>query len=168
VRKHVAVTFLLLGLLPSKGSCFWAEFRRPNPVSPGSSFFSRDQPADRDDSGWKDHLNEGDNYREKGNYSEAEKAYLAAIKEAEAFAEQDPRLPMTMNNLASLYDEEGRYREAEPLYLRALNLREKFLRRCTRTWQVASTTLPDSTMFKDATPRLNSSISGPLPSGKQP
>src|SRR5439155_14372271 len=60
-------------------------------------------------------------------FAEAEKAYLTALKEAEHFPDEDPRLSLSLNNLGFLYYDQGRYGEAEPLYLRALDLRERFL-----------------------------------------
>ncbi len=61
------------------------------------------------------------------NYPEAEKQWSAALKEAEGFGPQDPRLATTLNNLAGLYQAQGRYAEAEPLYKRALAIIEKAL-----------------------------------------
>ncbi len=51
----------------------------------------------------------------------------AALKEAEGFGPQDPRLATSLNNLAVVYDDLARYAEAEPLYKRALAIREKAL-----------------------------------------
>src|SRR5205823_14467784 len=76
---------------------------------------------------WTQSIDVGTKYHEEGKYSQAEKAYLSALREAERFPEQDPRLSLSLNNLGFLYYDQGRYDEAEPLYLRALNLRERFL-----------------------------------------
>ncbi len=64
---------------------------------------------------------------QQADYAEAEKLFLAALKEAEKFGEQDPRLATSLNNLALLYDAQGKYAQAEPLYRRALAIREKAL-----------------------------------------
>ena len=64
---------------------------------------------------------------QQGHYAEAEKYYLAALKEAETFGPEDPRLPTRLNNLAELYRTQGKYAEAEPLYQRALAIWEKAL-----------------------------------------
>ncbi len=64
---------------------------------------------------------------QQGKYAEAEKYYLAALKEAESFAPEDPRLAASLNNLATLYDTQGKYAEAEPLYQRSLAILEKAL-----------------------------------------
>ncbi len=64
---------------------------------------------------------------QQADYGEAEKLFLAALKEAEKFGEQDPRLATSLNNLALLYQAQGKYAQAEPLYQRALAIREKAL-----------------------------------------
>ncbi len=52
---------------------------------------------------------------------------MAALKEAEKFGDQDPRLATSLNNLAELYRAQGKYEQAEPLYQRALAIAEKVL-----------------------------------------
>ena len=47
----------------------------------------------------------GKAYRQ-ADYAEAEKLLLAALKEAEKFGDQDPRLANSLNNLAVLFGEE--------------------------------------------------------------
>ena len=64
---------------------------------------------------------------EQGNYTEAEKLFVAALKEAEKFGPQDPRLATSLNNLANLYNTQGKYGEADPLYKRSLEIWEKAL-----------------------------------------
>ncbi len=64
---------------------------------------------------------------QRGDYAEAEKQWSAALKEAEGFGPQDPRLATSLNNLAELYRAQGRYAEAEPLHKRGLAIREKAL-----------------------------------------
>ena len=64
---------------------------------------------------------------QQGRYADAEKLFLAALKEAEGFGPDDPRLAMSLNNLAGLYDNQGKYAEAEPLYKRLLAIDEKAL-----------------------------------------
>ncbi len=61
------------------------------------------------------------------DYAEAEKLFLAALKEAEKFGEQDPRSATSLNNLALLYYAQGKYTQAEPLYQRALVIYERAL-----------------------------------------
>ncbi len=64
---------------------------------------------------------------QQADYAQAEKLLLAALKEAEKFGNQDPRLAISLNNLAELYRAQGKYSEAEPLYQRALAIDEKAL-----------------------------------------
>ncbi len=64
---------------------------------------------------------------ERDHYAEAEKLWLAALKEAETFGGEDPRLATSLNNLAELYRAQGRYAQAGPRYRRALAIREKAL-----------------------------------------
>ncbi len=64
---------------------------------------------------------------QQADYAQAEKLFLAALKEAEKFGEQDARLATSLNNLAFLYDAQGKYAQAEPLYRRALAIAEKIL-----------------------------------------
>ena len=44
----------------------------------------------------------------------------AALKEAEEFGPEIPRLATSLNNLAGLYRSQGKYAEAEPLYQHSL------------------------------------------------
>ncbi len=71
---------------------------------------------------WETYRAAGDKAYQQGDYPEAEKQWAAAVKEAEGFGPQDPRLATTLNNLALLYDAQGKYAEAEPLHKRALEL----------------------------------------------
>ncbi len=76
---------------------------------------------------WETYTDAGDKAYPQGNYPEAEKQWSAALKEAEEFGPEDPRLATSLNNLALLYGARGRYAEAEPLYQRALAISEKAL-----------------------------------------
>ncbi len=64
---------------------------------------------------------------QQADYAQAEKLFLAALKEAEKFGNPDPRLATSLNNLAELYRAQGRYAQAGPRYRRALAIREKAL-----------------------------------------
>ncbi len=64
---------------------------------------------------WQGHMVAGDQAYQQGNYPEAEKQLVAALKEAEGFGPQDPRLATSLNELALLYRAQGKYAEAEPL-----------------------------------------------------
>ena len=76
---------------------------------------------------WQSHMDAGDQAYQQGNYTEAEKQLVAAVKEAEGLGPQDPRLATSLNNLGLVYDAQGRYAEAEPLYKRSLAIWEKAL-----------------------------------------
>lgn len=73
---------------------------------------------------WKSLVDEGTAAYERGKIPEAEVKFLAALEEAERFGEEDPRLALTLNNLAAMYHEQGKYTMAEPHYKRALAIYE--------------------------------------------
>jgi tetratricopeptide (TPR) repeat protein len=64
---------------------------------------------------------------QQGKYAEAEKQWVAAVKEAEGFGPQDPRLAASLNRLGEVHLHQRRYAEAEPLIKRALAIRQKAL-----------------------------------------
>ena len=76
---------------------------------------------------WQDRLDSGKKAFEKGDYAEAQKQFLAALQEAEAFGPQALRLAAALNNLAALYHAQGKYAEAKPLYRQALTILEESL-----------------------------------------
>ncbi len=76
---------------------------------------------------WQSYMAAGGKAYQQSNYPEAEKQWAAAVKEAEGFGPQDPRLATSLNNLAALYHDQGRYAEAEPLYKRSQAIWEKTL-----------------------------------------
>ena len=76
---------------------------------------------------WETQLAAGDKAYRQGNYLEAEKQLVAALKEAEGLGPQDPRLATTLNYLALVYDAQGKYADAEPLYKRSLAILENAL-----------------------------------------
>ena len=77
---------------------------------------------------------------QQARYGEAEKKWLAALEEAEAFGPDDERLATSLNNLGELYRLQGRYVEADPLHKRSLAIREKVLGPEHPMWPPASTT----------------------------
>ena len=76
---------------------------------------------------WKSYINAVVKAHDKGNYPEAEKHIAAAVKEAEGFGPQDPRLAASLLGLGELYLHQRRYAEAESLLKRGLAIREKAL-----------------------------------------
>jgi tetratricopeptide (TPR) repeat protein len=79
-----------------------------------------------EDALWQNATKEAKQLREQGRYTEAEKAHLLALAEAEKFGPEDPRLALTLNGLAVLYHSKGQLSEAEPLYRRALAIGKNF------------------------------------------
>ena len=63
----------------------------------------------------------------QGRYAEAEKLWFEALKEAEGFGPQSPRLATSLYNLGELYRAQRRHGDAEPLLKQALTIREKVL-----------------------------------------
>ena len=76
---------------------------------------------------WEGLIAAGETAYQAGRYAEAEKLFLAALKEAEEFGGQAPRLAVSLYNLAVVYRDLGSYAEAEPLFQRALLNFEKAL-----------------------------------------
>jgi tetratricopeptide (TPR) repeat protein len=74
---------------------------------------------------WEQHLLAGRNLRAQALYKEAEQEYLAAVRAAEAFGAEDPRLAKSWNNVAAVYQDQGRYSEAESLYRKAAAVWER-------------------------------------------
>jgi tetratricopeptide (TPR) repeat protein len=60
-----------------------------------------------------------------GRYQEAEEWFLTAEQVAASFEPSDPRLAVTLGNLADFYHAQARDEEAEPLYLESLSLLER-------------------------------------------
>jgi len=71
---------------------------------------------------WQSYMSDAQRTQQQGLLELAGGIYQIALKEAERFGEQDPRLAETLNSLASLYYEQGKYSKAEPLYRRSLAL----------------------------------------------
>lgn len=64
---------------------------------------------------------------QQGRYEEAEKRWTSALKKAEKFNPEDPRLATSLDELSFFYNSQLKYVEAEPLYRRLLALRETVL-----------------------------------------
>jgi len=73
---------------------------------------------------WEEHHQAGlKAYRTK-NYSEAEKQLKAALVETKPFSSDDPRLTLTLSNLAEVYRFQSKYSEATPYLQRLVNISE--------------------------------------------
>ena len=69
---------------------------------------------------WETYMDAATAAYQQGNYPEAEKQLVAALKEAERLAPPDLPVGVSIIALAGVYDAQGRYAEAEPLYEWAL------------------------------------------------
>src|SRR5262245_40477107 len=79
------------------------------------------------DSVWKGNMEAERKAFREGRYLEAVNYAQAAMKDAEAFGAQDPRLATSLHNAGELYTRMERYDEAERFLQRALSIREKTL-----------------------------------------
>ena len=74
---------------------------------------------------WERALDDAERAYLQGRYDEAERLLAGAVRQAETFGPNDPRLARTLTTQATLYRLLGRYGDAEPLYLRAIGILEK-------------------------------------------
>jgi tetratricopeptide (TPR) repeat protein len=63
----------------------------------------------------------------QGQYADAERLSVAALNEAESSGEEDPRLAISLDNLAQVYMAQGKVAQAAHLYYRAIAISEKVL-----------------------------------------
>lgn len=76
---------------------------------------------------WDSYIDEGSKAYSEQDFVEAEKQYVAALKEAEKFGPQDSRLITSLDSLASVYEAQRKWVEAEPLHQRTLAIQENLL-----------------------------------------
>lgn len=76
---------------------------------------------------WVSYNTAGTRALSQGRVADAEKLYIAAVKEAKAFGANDLRLAASLNNLGVLYVKQQQYERADELYLRALAIRRTVL-----------------------------------------
>ena len=76
---------------------------------------------------WGLHMAASEQAYKRDDITEAASELEAAVKKAEELGPEDPRLAMTLNNLAELYRDQGKYAKAEPLFERSLAIAEKAL-----------------------------------------
>src|SRR5690348_16630348 len=82
-------------------------------------------PKSKSASLWKKNDEAGAKALKAGRYAQAEKLLLSAIREAETFGADDPRLALSLDNLAWLYYRQGKYEQALGPARRSLEIREK-------------------------------------------
>jgi tetratricopeptide (TPR) repeat protein len=73
---------------------------------------------------WEQYVRASKEAYRQGDYDGCEKLLHSALDEAEKGGAEDPRVGMTLHNLAQLAATRGRYAEAEGLYRRALAILE--------------------------------------------
>lgn len=76
---------------------------------------------------WQELVDSGNTAYKKRRIAQAEIYFLDALKVAESFGEDDPRLSLTLNNMAAIYHSQGKYAMAEPLYQRSLEIKKRVL-----------------------------------------
>ena len=76
---------------------------------------------------WRQFREDGDRLLAERKYREAEESYVLALKAAERFGLDDPRVAGCLNSLALLYYAQHRYELAEMLYWRAARILEAAL-----------------------------------------
>ena len=78
-------------------------------------------------SDWETLIEAANQFTKQGRYTEAERSYLGAIKEAERSEQKDLRLGRSLSSLAGLRSAQGRYEEARSLYRKAAGVLEAAL-----------------------------------------
>lgn len=73
---------------------------------------------------WQELMDSAGKLAQQKHYKDAEKQYKAALREAEAFGKQDPRLAKTLLDFATLYLSQRKFENAAPLCRRALTISE--------------------------------------------
>ncbi len=84
-------------------------------------------PGKAQESVVKSHAAEGAKAFRRGDYASAEKAFSAAVKEAERIGPESTLLATNLNNLGALYKIQGKLSQAVPVFQRAIAIREKAL-----------------------------------------
>lgn len=73
---------------------------------------------------WENYIRSGKSFTKLHDFDQGERMLKAALKVAEEWGPKDPRLGVTLNNLARLYQTQGRFDEAEAVFKRALAIAE--------------------------------------------
>jgi tetratricopeptide (TPR) repeat protein len=79
----------------------------------------------QDAAAWQRHVEGAKNAYQQKDYERSGELLRSALQEAEKFGGDDPRVAVTLHNLANLAALQGKSGEAEALYRRALALLEK-------------------------------------------
>lgn len=89
----------------------------------GFALIAGEVAATAQPSTWERNLREGNDLVSHGQYAQAERSYLSAIREAEKFGPNDQRLAVSLASLALFYMSQGQTEKALPLAARALAIR---------------------------------------------
>lgn len=84
--------------------------------------FSGEPAGCRQDTSWEAAMAAGQQAAARGDFGTAERSLSGAIVKAERFGRDDPRVALSLSQLAQVYAVQGKYVEAEPLYGRALKI----------------------------------------------
>ncbi len=79
-------------------------------------------PAPAQDEAWQSHMQSAVSAHRSGNYARAEDQLQAALRLAQAFGPDDPRLAETLKGLGLVYFEQNRFEAAAPPLERALEI----------------------------------------------
>ena len=96
-------------------------------VAVSAAFVALPSPADAaDEATWNRYLDAGTAAYRKRDPDEATRQFEFALKEAEGFGDDDPRLATTLAWLAELYRVQRRFEESEKLIRRTIAMDEKY------------------------------------------
>jgi len=109
---------LLMGL----GVWLGSTLQHPSQQTPASS---TGQQGAGTDALWKKQNDAGQQAFDAGQYDEAERYFLSAVKEAEKFGERDPRLLSSLRKLSDVYYSLGKDNQAERIDERIKTLKLK-------------------------------------------
>jgi tetratricopeptide (TPR) repeat protein len=79
-------------------------------------------PAPAQEAIWEDHSRAGQEALTKGDYTSAEQHFMAAIRAAKMLNPEDPRIGVSLNDLAQVYRARGKYKDAEAIHEEAVQI----------------------------------------------
>ena len=94
-------------------------------------------PAYAQEASWEEHSQAGKEALVNGDIASAKRHILAAIKAAKALGPEDPRLGVSLNDLAQVHFDLGNYKDAEILLEESLGILSKRLGR-GHPWTIAT------------------------------
>jgi tetratricopeptide (TPR) repeat protein len=79
-------------------------------------------PGCKPDDSWEQAMATGQRAAAQREFGLAERSFAGAVVKAERFGREDPRVAISLSQLAQVYTAQAKYLEAEPLYMRALKI----------------------------------------------